>query len=995
MNPTTKSRILRALSERPGETAARWLRRAECEIAFARAFATLPGTGDTLGWTAAIDRAQALLDGFDPNGGLWGLSAAVRAAEAEMAAIGAAAKRYTIHCVGHGHIDMNWMWSWPETVATTHDTFASVLSLMEQYPHLTYSQSQASVYALVERYYPEMFAKIQERVKEGRWEVTAVHWVEGDKNLASGESLCRHLLYTRRYFAEKFGLSAADVPVDWEPDTFGHANTVPTILAQAGVRFYYACRTGGGFDHARVGAERPRLFWWSGPDGSRVLVNRESTWYNSYVNIGDNIATPAVEFWRETGLSDWLNIYGIGNHGGGPTRVEIDYYAEMRDWPVYPQVVFGTATRWFEKVEKEILASETGTDADRDTIRVPVLDHELNFEFTGCYTSQSLIKQANRFGENYLEEAETLAALSSRLFGSRAPREQLREAWLSVLFNQFHDILPGSGVRQTREHALGGFQEVGAITGSIKRTAGIALTAGIDTLALLPDTPEAAEEHALHAAGQANTPFVAGAGIGAGDSGYSVASGGGKRFRPVVVYNPCAWVRSEPVTVTLYDTDMDPSRVVARDETGAQHPTLFLDRAEDWGHKKLTLMLMARDIPALGYRTYVFCEGIADVETPGVTAGPNETFETPCLKLTYDRFRGGFKQIIDKRVNEQVNEKSTPFGAWQFVTERERGMTAWVLGEVADRPLDLRSTSYSVVGASRNGGTNVTSGAGIGCRITQRMVVPGTESSVLVRTLIHALEPRIDVTAEIDWREIGGKERGIPGLFVAFETDLAEETVNPRYETPFGSVVRTANAGQEVPSLRYAHVEGNLATRGREKPYGFTLLQDSKYGHSWDDYTMQLRIIRSSFDPDHAPEINKHTVRYSMYFHDTPATPATLTRLGAAWNHPLIVFPANLQPGDGATPPTRSFVSVINDNIVLTALKAPEDGDGLILRLVEYDGIDTEAVVTLDPALTVGLTRAEVTDLMEQPITDASATWDGATLRVPVRAHSFVTVVLR
>src|SRR5579871_480539 len=332
LTPDTRSRLLAALAERPGEEARAWLRRAELQLEFARAFAAALPERETAGWSERIGKAQAQLETLDAGRGLEGLIAAVRAAEAEMEPIGRAAKQYKIHCVGHGHIDMNWMWSWPETVATTHDTFASVLRLMEQYPELTYSQSQASVYALTERYYPAMFEEIRRRVREGRWEVTAAHWVEGDKNLASGESICRHLLYARAYFAEKFGLQPEDVPVDWEPDTFGHAITVPTILAQGAVKYYYSCRQGGGFDHVRIGDARPPLFYWQAPDGSRVLVNRESTWYNSYVNIGDNIALPMVNFVKETGLTDWLNIYGLGNHGGGPTRTEIDYLLSLREW---------------------------------------------------------------------------------------------------------------------------------------------------------------------------------------------------------------------------------------------------------------------------------------------------------------------------------------------------------------------------------------------------------------------------------------------------------------------------------------------------------------------------------------------------------------------------------------------------------------------------------------------------------------------------------------
>ena len=983
MNSETKSRLHRALRDRPGEEISSWLRRAELQIQFARALtAVLPET-ETTGWSEGIERAEAILDGVDPGLGAGGLADAVRAAEADMAPIGAAARKHRIHCVGHGHIDMNWMWSWPETVATTYDTFASVLSLMEQFPDLTYSQSQASVYALVERYYPEMFAQIQQRVREGRWEVSAVHWVEGDKNLASGESICRHLLYTRDYFQRKFGLSTQDTPLDWEPDTFGHAVTVPGILAQAGVKYYYSCRTGGGFEHTRIGNERPSLFYWQGPDGSRVLVNRESTWYNSYVNIGDNIAMPMVEFVRETGLRNWLNVFGIGNHGGGPTRTEVEYYRSMQEWPIYPEVIFSTATRYFEAVEAELAAA--GED------RVPTLTHELNFEFTGCYTSQSAIKRGNRFGENYLEEAETLAAIAAQTLGQPYPTAQLREAWLNVLFNQFHDILPGSGVRETREYAQGLFQEVGAITGSIKRTAGRALAAHIDTLALLPRTHAGDEERALVQEGRANTPFVAGTGIGAGLTGYSQASGGGKRFLPFVVYNPCAWPRSERVSVALYDTDFASGRVVALDEDGVAHPTLFLGKGNDWGHEKLNVAFDAQDIPSLGYRTYLLCEGTAQTADPSVRIEPNEWFETPSLRFRMDRYHSGLLELIDKRTGASLVDSSTgPLGAWQSVIERPRGMTAWVLGKETDR-LTLRSTSFHVIGAIRNQGTSVPAGHGVmGYRVDTVLEVPGTQSTVRLSLMIHALEPRIDFTADVDWREIGDAKRGIPGLVVSFPLRLKNPT--SLYEAPFGSVERTLFGGEEVPTLRYAHISGTAPTvDGGETFAGVTLVQDSKYGHAIDGSELRLRIVRSSFDPDHAPEVARSTVRYALHLHDAPQDPASLSRLGASWNHPFLLIPANLQTG--AVPARHSFARVLTPNVVLTALKQAEDHDGLILRLVEMNGLDTDAIVELDPALANGLTHAALQDLMEHPV-EGPVTWEGGRLSVPVKAHSFVTVRL-
>lgn len=981
MTPETRRALRYSLSEtaRDGE---RWLRRADLQLAFAHALAAALPAAQTKGWGERIGRAEAMLaDPVLAAARPSGLEAAVRAMEDELLPIGQAAKTYTLYCVGHGHIDMNWMWSWPETVSATHDTFASVLSLMRQFPDLTYSQSQASVYVIAERYFPAMFTEIQQRVREGRWEVTAAHWVEGDKNIASGESLCRHLLHARRFCQDKFGLSPEDVPVDWEPDTFGHALSIPTFLAQGAVKYYYSCRQGSGFGHARIGEARPPLFWWEAPDGSRVLVNRETTWYNSYVNIGENIALPLAEFVKQTGLHHWLNVYGIGNHGGGPTRLEIDFYHELQDYPVYPKIVFSTATTYFRAIEAELAAGPGD--------RLPVIAHELNFEFTGCYTSQSLIKQANRFGENFLEEAETLAVLAARLGGQAPPKAALREAWLSVLFNQFHDILPGSGVRQTREHATALFQEVAAATGAIKRTAGLTLAGRLNTLALLPDSPAGRQERALVKAGTANTPFVAGAGVDAGVSGFSAAAGGGRRFCPFVIYNPCAWPRSERVMASLYDTEMDPTEVVARDETGRSLPTLPLGIRNEWGHSRSVFAFDALDVPALGYRTFLLCEGEATPEaTPGAASLPDDWYETPALKFRLDRVRGGLSDLIDKRTGANIVLPGTTLGGWSFVTERPVGMSAWVLGQEVEPAVPLHATAMGILGAAYNEGTGaIQVGSAAGFRVTWHLAVPGTKSTVTASLMIHALEPRLDFSADVNWREIGDPERGIPGLVLRFP--LALQGAALRCEAPFGSIERTLNAGEEQPSLRYAHVSGTVP--GDEASVGITLLQDCKYGHSLHGSELRLRVVRSSYDPDPMPEVAQTTVRYSLVLHNSLPDPAVLARLGAAWNHPLLVLPANLQAGEA--PAREGFARVLTPSVVLSALKPAEDGDGLVLRLVEMNGLDVEAEVELHSSLIAGGSQATVLDLMERPA-GGQALLDGNILRVPIKAHSFVSVGL-
>ena len=223
------------------------------ELAFAEGLAELhPHRAGR--WKGLIGKARDLVAQAEATGKAQQVVKAVADAERDiLAPIAKLAKTYTIHCVGHAHIDMNWQWSWPETVACVNDTFTTVLKLMERFPRFCFTQSQAAVYDIVRRYNPPMLEKIRRRIAEGRWEVAAVQWVEGDKNMASGESLARHLLYTRRFLREHLGLSPEDVPLDWEPDTSGHAATIPSIISRGGARWYYPCR-GGRFD-------KPPVFW--------------------------------------------------------------------------------------------------------------------------------------------------------------------------------------------------------------------------------------------------------------------------------------------------------------------------------------------------------------------------------------------------------------------------------------------------------------------------------------------------------------------------------------------------------------------------------------------------------------------------------------------------------------------------------------------------------------------------------------------------------------
>ncbi|MBN2557627.1 MAG: alpha-mannosidase, partial [Clostridia bacterium] len=195
---------------------------------------------------------------------------AAAAAELDLHELAPYAKKYTMICAAHAHIDMNWMWDYSETVAITLETFRTMLDLMNEYPGFTFSQSQASVYKIVEKHYPEMLGEIKKRVAEGRWEATAATWVEADKNMPNGESHARHLLYTRKYLMNLLALTPESFEIDYEPDTFGHSLNIPEILSKGGVKYYYQCR----------GYEGHHIYKWKAPSGASVIVFREPLWYN-------------------------------------------------------------------------------------------------------------------------------------------------------------------------------------------------------------------------------------------------------------------------------------------------------------------------------------------------------------------------------------------------------------------------------------------------------------------------------------------------------------------------------------------------------------------------------------------------------------------------------------------------------------------------------------------------------------------------------------------
>ncbi|MFC4427270.1 alpha-mannosidase [Deinococcus navajonensis] len=338
-------------------------------------------------------------------------------------------KKAVFHMIGNGHIDPVWLWNWQEGYQEIKATYRSALDRLREHPDFIFTASSAGHHAWIAENEPEMFEEIRVRVQEGRWALVGGWWVQPDCNLPSGEGFVRQGLYGQRFFHAQFGRVA---DTGYNPDSFGHAATLPQILLKSGLRHYTFMRPGP-HEQALPG----RLFWWRGLDGSQVLTFRIPY---EYCTWGKDLEAHVKKCTTELGgtLNELMCFYGVGNHGGGPTNENLASIARLNADPHFPTLRLSSPGQYFGAVQ----------DAD-----APVWSDELQHHAVGCYAAHSGVKQWNRSAELALVRAEKLAALAQAVTGSPYPAQALERAWKRVLFNHFHDILAGTSIESAYEDA--------------------------------------------------------------------------------------------------------------------------------------------------------------------------------------------------------------------------------------------------------------------------------------------------------------------------------------------------------------------------------------------------------------------------------------------------------------------------------------------------------------------------------------------------------------
>lgn len=360
----------------------------------------------------------------------------------------------TVTAVGHTHIDVAWLWRLKHTREKAARSFATVLRLMEEYPEYIFLQTQPQLYQYIKEDYPEMYEKIQERVAEGRWEVDGSMWLEADCNIPSGESLTRQILHGAAFIKKEFN---QDIHYLWLPDVFGYSWALPQILKKSGIEMFMTTK----ISWNQFNRMPHDTFKWKGMDGSEVLTHFittpepgeenawESNWYYTYNGeLEPETVLGVYRGYRDKNINNQLLIsYGFGDGGGGVNRDMLEKRRKIAEVPGLPKLQTGKAGDYFEELQQTFKSTQE---------YVHTWDGELYLEYhRGTYTSQAYVKKANRKYELLLRQLEILFSLLELKQQTDYPQQALYQMWEIVLRNQFHDIIPGSSIKEVyQDHRL-------------------------------------------------------------------------------------------------------------------------------------------------------------------------------------------------------------------------------------------------------------------------------------------------------------------------------------------------------------------------------------------------------------------------------------------------------------------------------------------------------------------------------------------------------------
>ncbi len=769
------------------------------------------------------------------------------------------AKRFSLQFTANAHIDAAWLWRKKETVEVCHKTFASVLKMFEARPGFTFAQSQAVFYEWMEDEYPEIFKKIKHYHDENRWEIVGGMWVEPDCNLPDGISWARQFLYAQKYFENHFGRQAT---IGWNPDSFGYNWNLPQFFKLGGVDAFITQKIG--WNDTNVFPYH--VFWWQSPDGSKVLTYFPWTYVNR-VDDPFGFADLLRQFEANTGFKKLMVLFGVGDHGGGPSLEMMARIDQLKTVDIYPRVEFGTSERYLDWLRAQDLSD------------LPVWNDELYLEYhRGTLTTQAETKAYNRQLETLIGSAEKFNAIAA-LSGMKYHHDDLTTAWKNVLFNQFHDILPGSSIHEVYVDSKADYEQSEMLADYVLR------------------------KSLAHLAGQINTSSV-------------------KDGKALIVFNPLSWARSDMVRVDLAEGDL--AEYAVFDIAGREIPVQRL--IKDKYHQRM--LFYAEDIPALGYKVFQLRQQQPD-EAKHTLVVNKDRIENERFKIEINPESGWIKTIYDKKLNR--NLLSDEGNRLQILEDRPKEWDAWNIGLTGvEYPSNFEGAEIIEQGPVR-----------AVLRLQRSYLKPGVKkaypteyfpSSFATQDIIlYDRIERIDFLTTVDWWE----DKTM--LKVAFPLSVADTVAT--YEIPWGTIERSTTLKKqldkgkwEVAALRWADLS--------EADYGVSLLNRAKYGYDIKDNVMRLSLLRSPKWPDPLADRGLHHIDYALYPHKGSYQDGNTIQRGYEYNTPLIAVISDAHPG--ALPEQQALIQVEPAGVIIGAIKQAEADEAWIVQMYESLGKDSE-----------------------------------------------------
>lgn len=592
--------------------------------------------------------------------------------------------------IGHTHIDVAWLWTVGQTREKVVRSFSTVLYLMEQYPEYKFMSSQPQLYQFLKEEAPDLFEKVKEKVKEGRWEVDGAMWVEPDSNIPSGESLVRQILLGSRFFKEEFNVTSKTL---WLPDVFGYSAALPQLLKKSGIDYFFTTK----LDWNQFNKMPHDTFMWKGIDGSEVFTQLatttghvtfdnevlkrknpyQQTTYNGRLNANQVLGNWTR--YRDKSLTDeTLQLFGFGDGGGGPTEEMLENYKRLKyGIPGLPRVNMDFQGNFFDRVYNEA----------KDKPELTKWVGELYFEcHRGTYTSIAKNKRFNRKSEVLYGDIETLYSLS-KLTNGKYPKEAINKAWKTILLNQFHDIIPGTAIEKVYEQT------------------------DKEYTALLTSGKELLNDAMTHIASQIHLPS-----------------------KSLVIFNTLSYHRSDLVE---FDLPAGIKLVGLKDHTGTILPIQIVEE----GKKAI---FFAKDVPSKGYKAYELVVDSANDKTeliPSYNSWENHVLETPFFKVTFDDHYA-ITSLWDKKSNREVICENQKGNVFQIFEDRPMDFENW------DIDVYFKEKVYEISGLK-----DVTLLENGPIRTCLQVTRNYYHSTIIQKIYFYHDIPRIDFKTDVDWHE--------------------------------------------------------------------------------------------------------------------------------------------------------------------------------------------------------------------------------------------------